>query len=597
MKQNRKLGIILCVGIISLIVQYILKQPLFAQGIITTIGACVALVMLKDMINSIRSGDYGVDLLAITAIVAALAVGEYWAALVILIMLIGGDSLEEYATKKAGSELRALVDNSPQIAHRLIDKVQNDVKVNDVLINDYLIIKPGEIVPVDGHVIEGEGDVNESSLTGESKPIHKTVGEKVLSGSINGDIVLVMQVDKLAKDSQYQQLVELVKIANSSPSHFVRLADRYAVPFTLITYLIAGFAWFLSKDPVRFAEVLVVASPCPLILAAPVAMVSGMSHSSKNGIVVKTGDVIEKLATAQTAIFDKTGTITKGYLTVNQIKTLTAITPMELLSLAASLEQNSNHILARSLVRYAQDNQISVQNLTEVSEVVGQGLVGKKNEKVIKLGKIDFVTSDKPNLNVQQTAIYISVNDKLCGFITFSDEVRPEAIMTMQRLQQIGVKHLMMLTGDQITTAQKVAQNVGINDVQANLLPQNKISAIKNLTESERPAIMVGDGVNDAPALAAADIGIAMGAHGSSAASESADVVILKDDLRKVAEAVEISQNTMKVAKQAVLIGIFICILLMIIATTGILSALIGAVMQEVVDTVSILWALRAKRE
>ncbi|MFT8556164.1 heavy metal translocating P-type ATPase [Liquorilactobacillus hordei] len=595
MKQYNKLGIILGIGIVTVIIQFVLGQQLPAQIIITLTGIVFALMMLKEMIKTLRSGDYGVDLLAITAIVATLAVGEYWAAMLILIMLIGGNSLEEYAAKKAGSELKSLIDNSPQIAHRIVKQQQDDVKVAAVLIGDHLVVKPGEIIPVDGHVIQGQGNVDESSLTGESQPVSKQVDDKLLSGAINGDTVLVMQVDKLAKDSQYQQLVKLVRIAGNSPSHFVRLADRYAVPFTLITYLIAGVAWFLAKDPVRFAEVLVVASPCPLILAAPVAMVSGMSRSSRNGIVVKTGDVIEKLATAQTAIFDKTGTITKGYLTVDQIKSLTELTPTELLSLAVSLEQNSNHILARSLVKYGQDNHVELKSFTDVSEIVGQGLVAKQNEKLIKVGKLSFVTTANPKLDIQQTAVYLSVDHKLCGYVTFTDEIRPEAELTMRQLKQHGVKHLMILTGDQITTAQSVAQKVGISDVQADLLPQDKITAIKSLTEARRPAIMVGDGVNDAPSLAMADVGIAMGANGSSAASESADVVILKDDLRRVAKAVEISQDTMRVAKQAVLLGLFICVLLMLIATTGILPALVGAMMQEIIDTVSILWALRAR--
>ncbi|KRM84040.1 heavy metal translocating P-type ATPase [Liquorilactobacillus vini] len=597
MKQRTKLEIILLIGAVAILLQFILHQAVWAQIIITLTGGVFALIMFWQMIQTLRQGKYGVDLLAITAIVATLAVGEYWAAMIILIMLIGGESLEEYATQKAGYELKSLIDNSPQIAHRIVNHQQEDLKATQVQIGDQLIVKPSEIIPVDGHVLAGEGNVDESSLTGESRPVSKRINDPLLSGAVNGNSVLRMQVDRLAQDSQYQQLVKLVKISSSRPARFVRLADRYALPFTLAAYVIAGFAWFIAQDPVRFAEVLVVASPCPLILAAPVALVSGMSRSSRNGIVVKTGDVIEKLATAKTAIFDKTGTVTRGYLTVDQVKSLSSLKQSELLSLMFGLEQNSNHILARSLVKYAQDKQIQAHDFTAVSEIVGQGVTARQADKIFRLGKLKFAAPRNDFHELQQTAVFLSCDQQLLGYVTFADEIRPEAAVTMKTLKKMGIRHLMMLTGDQAVTAQNVAQKVAIADVRANLLPQAKIAAIEKLAKSDHPVIMVGDGVNDAPSLTVADVGIAMGAHGSSAASESADVVILKDDLSRVAKAVKISQTTMRVAKQAVLIGIFICLGLMLIATTGVLPTLIGALLQELIDTVSILWALKARKD
>lgn len=595
MKHSTKLGLIIAIALFSAILEFGFGLALVAQIIITVTGTLIALSMLKEMIKTLRSGSYGVDLLAITAVAATLAVGQYWAAMIVLIMLVGGDSLEDYASKKAHTELKALLDNSPQTAHKVVADKLIDIKVDEANIGDQLVVKPGETVPVDGHIIKGSSMFDESSLTGESRPITKNVSDTVYSGSINGDSAITMTVDKLAKDSQYQRLIQLVKQADSTPAHFVRMADRYAVPFTGIAFVIAGIAWFVSKDPVRFAEVLVVASPCPLILAAPVALVSGMSRSSRNGIVVKTGSVLEKMATAKTAAFDKTGTITSGRLFVDQIKPVAGTTKEELLSYAASAEQSSGHILARSLLNYAVKHDVNLLEVQQLSEVTGNGVTAQIAGQTIKVGKASFVAPTAQVAETTQTCVYISLNDRYIGTITFIDKLRFEAAQTMQTLRAHGVKHLMMLTGDQQAIAQTIAKEVGIDDVRAKLLPEEKIKALKAVPESEHPVIMVGDGVNDAPSLTVADVGIAMGAHGATAASESADVVILKDDLLKVAKAVEIAQDTLRIARQAVLIGIFICVFLMLVASTGFIPAIVGAMFQEVIDTVSILWGLRAR--
>ena len=595
MKHSTKLGLIIAIALFSAVLEFGFGLALVAQIIITITGTLIALSMLKEMIKTLRSGSYGVDLLAITAVAATLAVGQYWAAMIVLIMLVGGDSLEDYASKKAHTELKALLDNSPQTAHKVVADKLIDIKVDEANIGDQLVVKPGETVPVDGHIIKGSSMFDESSLTGESRPITKNISDTVYSGSINGDSAITMTVDKLAKDSQYQRLIQLDKQADSTPAHFVRMADRYAVPFTGIAFVIAGIAWFVSKDPVRFAEVLVVASPCPLILAAPVALVSGMSRSSRNGIVVKTGSVLEKMATAKTAAFDKTGTITSGRLFVDQIKPVAGTTKEELLSYAASAEQSSGHILARSLLNYAVKHDVNLLEVQQLSEVTGNGVTAQIAGQTIKVGKASFVAPTAQVAETTQTCVYISLNDRYIGTITFIDKLRFEAAQTMQTLRDHGVKHLMMLTGDQQAIAQTIAKEVGIDDVRAKLLPEEKIKALKAVPESEHPVIMVGDGVNDAPSLTVADVGIAMGAHGATAASESADVVILKDDLLKVAKAVEIAQDTLRIARQAVLIGIFICVFLMLVASTGFIPAIVGAMFQEVIDTVSILWGLRAR--
>ena len=596
LSNKQKLGLILAIAAVALVLQYGLHYPLLAQVLVTVVGALIALTMFIGMVKTLKSGKYGVDLLAILAVVATLAVSEYWAAMVILVMLTGGDALEDYAAKKANTELKALLDNSPRLAHVLTASGSKDVAVDDVQVGDHVVVKPGELVPVDGIISEGHSEFDESSLTGEARPVAKNVGSEVMSGSLNGDEAVTVKVTKLAKDSQYQQLVKLVKEAESTPAHFVRMADRYAVPFTVAAIVISLLAWWISKDPRRFAEVLVVASPCPLILAAPVAMVSGMSRASRNGIVVKTGSVLEKLAGARTGAFDKTGTITNGHLTVAQVIPAAEVTTERLLHLAASAEQNSSHILARSLLKYATDNEISLAPVANLSEETGRGITATIEESQVKVGKLNFAAPKETMVALKTTAIYVSVDSQYYGAITFTDHVRPEAAQTMATLKELGVNNLVMLTGDQRLIAQQVAKAVGITNVKADLLPQDKIAALKLIPHDLHPLFMVGDGVNDAPSLATAEVGIAMGANGSTAASETADVVILKDDLSKVAKAVAVSKDTIKIAKQAVLIGIAICVILMLIASTGIIPAFVGAMLQEVIDTVSILWALKARK-
>lgn len=597
--NKEKLWTIIVIAAIAVFLEYGLGHPIWAQILVTIVGAIVAFSMLIGMIKSIRQGDYGVDLLAILAVVATLSFSQYWAAMVVLVMLTGGDALEDYAAKKANSELKALLDNTPRIAHVLgDDQHATDVSVQDVPVGATIIVKPGEIVPLDGQVIKGESDLDESSLTGEARPVTKVPGDSLMSGSVNGNSSLTIKVTKLAKDSQYQQLVKLVQSAEKSPAHFVRLADRYAVPFTVVAIIIALAAWLISGDPLRIAEVLVVASPCPLILAAPVAMVSGMSRASRNGIIVKTGTVLEKLADAKTGAFDKTGTITTGQLQVKDVVAApdSSYSTNQLLKLAASAEQDSAHILARSLIAYSKDQALTLSPVENIKEVTGQGLVATIDNHQVKLGKLSFVDPTGQSKLLSHTAIYIAIDGQYAGAITFDDHLRPEAKQTMETLRKLGVKRLMMLTGDQAVFAEEIAKQVGISEVYTNLLPQGKIDVLKNIPQRDHPDFMVGDGVNDAPSFVTADVGIAMGAHGATAASESASAVIIRDDLFAIAKLVTISQETIRIAKQAVLIGIAICTVLMLIAATGIIPAFWGAMLQEVIDTVSILWALRARK-
>lgn len=589
----KRLWGVLFAGIIALFSQFILHNSRLTAGILIVAGSLIALLMFIDMVQTLKSGKFGVDLLAITAVIATLAVGEYWAALIVLLMLTGGDALEDFAAQKANSELQSLLANSPQNAHLVHPDGLQDLHIDAVTVGQELLVKPGEAIPVDGTVLQGQTTVDEASLTGESRPIAKHPGDTVMSGAINGNAAIHIRADQTAANSQYQNIVRLVRQAESQPAHFVRMADRYAVPFTLGAYLIAGVAWWLSKDPVRVAEVLVVASPCPLILAAPIALVSGMSRASRNGIIVKTGTTLEKLAQVQSFAFDKTGTITQGQLVVASLLPQAQITSERLLQLAASVEQHSGHVLARSLLAA---NTAPLLTASDVTETTAAGIQAIVDHQTIRVGKADYVTS-APIERVDQTAVYVAVNDHYVGCITFSDQVRPEAADTMHALHQLGIHHLLMISGDRRPIAQQIAREVGIDQVHAECLPADKIEVLKALPATQRPVAMVGDGVNDAPSLVTADVGIAMGAHGATAASESADAVVLKDDLTRINTAVAIAQATMRIARQAVLIGIAICTGLMLIASFGVIPAIIGALFQEVVDTVTILYALRARTD
>lgn len=593
LRQYRQFWFVIILGVLALWLQFVSHQAKWAQLLITGLGLLLAIVMFVEMVRTLRSGKFGVDLLAITAVLATLAVGEYWAALIVLLMLTGGDALEDFAASRANSELQELLNNSPQTAHRADGETLTDIAVSLVAVGDRLLVKPGEVMPVDGTLLTGPTTVNEASLTGEARPIDKRVGETVMSGSINGEASVYLRADQTADNSQYQNIVRLVKQAEAQPAKFVRMADRYAVPFTLLAYVIAGLAWYFSGDPVRLAEVLVVASPCPLILAAPIALISGMSRASRNGIIVKTGTTLEKLAQVKTFAFDKTGTITQGRLVVDRVVPVTALPAEKLLQLAASTEQHSGHVLAQSLVAATQAPLLPA---TDVNETTAQGVAAVVDGQEIRVGKSSFVTEETVEKS-DQTAVYVAIAGIYQGYVSFNDRVRPEARETMSALRAAGAQHLVMISGDRRPIAETIAGEVGIDQVHAECLPADKIKVLADLPADQRPVAMVGDGINDAPSLATADVGIAMGAHGATAASESADAVVLKDDLTRVSAARGIAHDTMRVAKQAVLIGIFICTGLMLIASFGVIPAIIGAVFQEVVDTVTILYALRARTD
>ncbi|HET8780357.1 MAG TPA: heavy metal translocating P-type ATPase [Agromyces sp.] len=581
------LGIVLALSGAGAAVQWIFG------GYALAIAAWQAVGMVRDILR----GHWGLDILAVTAIVATVLVGEYIASLIVVLMLTGGEALEDYASRRAKRELDALLERAPQLAHRMEGDEIVDVRADAVRPGDVLLVRPSEIVPVDATLSSAEASFDESSITGESVPVEKHAGDAVLSGSVNGQTAVEVVATATAADSQYQQIVALVTEAAESKAPVVRLADRYAVPFTVFSLALASVAWWLSGDPVRFAEVLVLATPCPLLIAAPVAFIGGMSRAARNGVIVKGGGVLEQLAAAKTAVFDKTGTLTYGDPELAAVRPEPGFGEDELLRLVASAEQYSSHVLATSMIEAARHRGLRLAEAEWASEQATNGVQSTIEGRAVVVGKFAFVAEHAPDaartpIGPGELAVYVAIDGRFAGALLASDRVRDNARTTLHRLGELGVRETMMLTGDAQATADHIAAELGITRVRAECLPADKVQEVASITA--RPVIMVGDGVNDAPVLAAADVGVAMGAKGATAASESADAVILVDDISRTAKAVEIGRDTVRIALQSIWLGIVVSIGLMVVAAFGFIPATVGALLQEVVDLVTILAALRA---
>jgi heavy metal translocating P-type ATPase len=570
-----------------------------AQILATVFAGGVAAWTAVGMVRSLLKGTWGLDILAVTAIVATLAVGEYIAAIIVVVMLTGGEALEDFAAGRAKRELKALLDRAPRVAHRQSDGgTVADVPLEEIRPGDLLVVRPSEVVPVDAVLVTEAASFDESSLTGESLPVDRVAGDDVLSGSVNGTAAALVRATTSAADSQFSQIVALVREASESKAPVVRLADRYAIPFTLFSLALASLGWWLSGDPRRFAEVLVVATPCPLLIAAPVAFMGGMSRAAKHGVIVKGGAVIEVLSRVRTVAFDKTGTLTRGRPELVEVRPSDAFDADTLLTLAASAEQYSTHALAASVVDAAAARGLVLARGEGAEEAATNGVRATVGGRRVLVGKRAYVgaetgaTPAEPVLGPGELAVYVAVDGRFAGVVMLRDLPRPEARETLERLSAAGAGHTLMLTGDSQTTALSIAGELGVANVRPELLPLDKVEIVR--AAQPRPVLMVGDGVNDAPVLAAADVGIAMGARGSTAASESADAVVLVEDISRAAKAVEIAQHTVRVALQSIWLGIALSVGLMVFALTGGLPAVAGALLQELVDLATILNALRA---
>jgi len=566
------------------------------------VGAWLTASILADLIR----GAAGVDVIAVLAIGGALLLGESLTAAVIAVMLATGDWLERYAEGRAHRELSALVSRAPRIVHRHESGSIADRPVAEVEVGDRLLVKPGEVVPVDGTVTGAAATLDESALTGESRLVVREAGDPVNSGTVNAGAPFDLIAVATAEHSTYAGIVRLVEEAQSSKAPFVRLADRYALLFVPLTLLIAGVAWAASEDPVRALSVLVVATPCPLLLAAPIAIVAGISRSAKRGIIVKGGGALESLARARVLLFDKTGTLTAGRPHLADVVAAPDRTPEDVLRLAASLEQVSPHVLAASIVSGARERGVPLALPEAAEEVPGAGITGRVDGMAVLVGTAAFAT-DGASLpawarDVRRrvglegaTGVYVSADGVLVGALVLDDPIRPESPRVVRSLRRAGVRRMVMVTGDHYGVADIVAAAIGVDAVLAERTPTDKVDAVaQEKAQADGILVMVGDGINDAPALATADVGVAMGARGATASSEAADVVITVDRLDRLPEAIRIAARSRSIAVQSVVAGMAMSLVAMLVATTGVLPPVVGAMIQEAIDVIVILNALRA---
>lgn len=548
------------------------------------------------------------DIVALLAIVAAILMNNAFPGLVIVLMQSGGKALEDHAFKRASSSLDALLARSPRLAHRKKDHEFEEINVADVQVGDLLLIRPGDLVPADGEIVYEQAEIDESALTGEPLPKIKKLGEQVFSGTINVGSAFEMRASKISGESQYAKIVQLVRKAQQEKAPIQRLADRYAVWFTPITICISLLGWLLTNNVVTILAVLVVATPCSLIFATPVAIISGINKAAKSGIIIKTGTAIEQVGKALVLVFDKTGTITFGTPTVEKVISTDTINSDDLLRKAASVEQLSSHPTASVLVKKGQGMFGKLPIPTNFHELAGAGVDGDVEgehvvvgsqivfENFIDSGFAEYIQQVKRQINSEGKMLaFVGINNKPAGVIVFGDKIRPDINPMMKRLRELGVKHTIMLTGDSLDNAKNIAQQAGITELEASLLPEQKVLAVKRLKQEFYNVVMVGDGINDAPALAASTVGVAMGAHGTAISAEAADVVLLVDDISKVSTLIDIGQKTIRVAKQSIFIGLGVSFVFMAIASLGYIPPAIGALLQEVLDVGVILNALRAR--
>lgn len=609
--MNKKLSInwpyfnfaFVLVSLAACLMLYLLGYKTIAQIGVVAVSIIAILPEGVEMVKTLLSGQVGVDVIALVAILASVLLGQYAAAAVIVIMLTGGNALEAFAKNRARRELDSLLKRKPTTAHVIRGENTEDVPVDKVRVGDSILLKPGDMIPVDGKIYKGFTSVDESAITGESLPENKKIGDLVLSGSINVDGVVEIHATKISKESQYEQIIKLVSEASTKKSPLVRIADTYSLPFTIITFTMSGIAWLISGDPVRALSVLVVATPCPLLIATPVAIVSGMSRAASRGVIIKSGGVLEQLSRLNAIAFDKTGTVTQGKPTVLSIDPC-GPTRDELLSIAASIEKNSTHALAGVVVKAAKDKKLHLHKVISSKEKPGKGVEAKIGGDNILVGSLEFLKESKVDVttpacvgdsNHNNTALYVAKNKKYIGSISFVDPLRPEAKATISKLKKLGVKHFIMLTGDRKQVGEYIGHQLGISEVHSQILPAEKVQLLMDEKQKVSPVAMVGDGINDAPVLAASDVGIALGAKGSTAASEAADAVIMQDDLSRLAELVAISKRSVRIAKESIFTGMGLSSVLMVFALFGFIVPIVGAFMQEAIDVIVILNALRAR--
>ncbi len=668
----------------------VLGNPGFGQWLVIALVLIIVIDTVRGMIDDLRHGQVGVDVLAVVAILSTVAVAEYWASWAVTLMITSGEAIEEYAQAKAERSLTALMEAAPQTAHVVnlpgvgrgsaADKGDSSdgfrrvgsasaaaaahrfdtVPVEQVQLGDVLMVLPGETVPVDGELLSGTATLDLSNINGEPVPREVFAGARVMSGAVNGSTALTMRATQVAADSQYQRILELVASAQESRPAVVKTADRLAVPFTVLSLVIAGVAWAVSGVPTRFAQVLVLATPCPLLIAAPVAYIAGTGRLAAAGVLIKAQDVLENLGRVTQVFFDKTGTLTVKQPQVVRVEMLpgaaTQFDGDHVLMMAGVVESYSVHILSKGIAKAGTEAMARLRRQSEndgrpcpesdavwfgvgrehpvvkdINEEAGKGVSGEVNGHVVRVGRLSFAAAGKDGfltagnadptgprhdlrpgteaaggteediltrfglLQPDEMASYVSIDGRLIARIVLRDVPRANARTALAKLHALGVARLAMLTGDKRASADIIANEVGIDEVHAELFPEDKVAAVKSAAEDGNAVtMMVGDGVNDAPVLAVADIGVAMTDGTSTAASESAQVVIMTDDIAAVPRAIAIARRTKRVMLQAVIVGLALAVIGMIVAAFDLIPVVVGAFLQEAIDVVSILWALTA---
>ena len=654
----------------------VLGNPGFGQWLVIALVLVIVIDTVRGMIDDLRHGQVGVDVLAVVAILSTVAVAEYWASWAVTLMITSGEAIEEYAQAKAERSLTALMEAAPQTAHVVnlpgvgrgfaADKGDSSdgfrrvgsasaaaaahrfdtVPVEQVQLGDVLMVLPGETVPVDGELLSGTATLDLSNINGEPVPREVFAGARVMSGAVNGSTALTMRATQVAADSQYQRILELVASAQESRPAVVKTADRLAVPFTVLSLVIAGIAWAMSGIPTRFAQVLVLATPCPLLIAAPVAYIAGTGRLAAAGVLIKAQDVLENLGRVTQVFFDKTGTLTVKQPQVVRVEMLpgaaTRLNEDHVLMMAGVVESYSVHILSKGIAKAGTEAMARLRQRFEdgqrlcpepeaswpghgreypviknINEDAGKGVSGEVNGHAVRVGRLSFAAAGEEGflavdrtapsrseddlrtrfglLQPDEMASYVSVDGQLIARIVLRDVPRANAKAALAKLHELGVTKLAMLTGDKRASANIIASEVGIDEVHAELFPEDKVAAVKAATGAGKTVtMMVGDGVNDAPVLAVADIGVAMTDGTSTAASESAQVVIMNDNIAAVPRAIAIARRTKRVMLQAVIAGLVLATIGMIAAAFNLIPVVVGAFLQEAIDVVSILWALTA---
>ena len=654
----------------------VLGNPGFGQWLVIALVLIIVIDTVRGMIDDLRHGQVGVDVLAVVAILSTVAVAEYWASWAVTLMITSGEAIEEYAQAKAERSLTALMEAAPQTAHVVnlpgvgrgfaADKGDSSdgfrrvgsasaaaaahrfdtVPVEQVQLGDVLMVLPGETVPVDGELLSGTATLDLSNINGEPVPREVFAGARVMSGAVNGLTALTMRATQVAADSQYQRILELVASAQESRPAVVKTADRLAVPFTVLSLVIAGVAWAVSGVPTRFAQVLVLATPCPLLIAAPVAYIAGTGRLAAAGVLIKAQDVLENLGRVTQVFFDKTGTLTVKQPQVVRVEMLpgaaTRLNEDHVLMMAGAVESYSVHILSKGIAKAGAEALARLRQRFEdgqrlcpepeaswpghgreypvvknINEDAGKGVSGEVNGHAVRVGRLSFAAAGEDGflavgeavpsrseddlrtrfglLQPDEMASYVSVDGQLIARIVLRDVPRANAKAALAKLHELGVTKLAMLTGDKRASANIIASEVGIDEVHAELFPEDKVAAVKAATGAGKTVtMMVGDGVNDAPVLAVADIGVAMTDGTSTAASESAQVVIMNDNIAAVPRAIAIARRTKRVMLQAVIAGLVLATIGMIAAAFDLIPVVVGAFLQEAIDVVSILWALTA---